>query len=195
MTKLSNLLSTRASFDNPEVILPKPLNEGFKTASQVQYVATAGNYKEKGLEFRGDLYVLQSIFSYDYLWLNVRVKGGAYGCMCAFARSVNAYFTSYRDPNLMETYNIYKEAPAYVRGFDADERDMIKYIIGAISKLDSPLTPSAERNQVLAATVDSIRELAPYVEAAVGQDVICVIGNENKLESAKDNFKTVASVF
>ena len=52
-----------------------------------------------------------------------------------------------------------------------------------------------ERDQVLAATVDSIRELAPYVEAAVGQDVICVIGNENKLESAKDNFKTVASVF
>ncbi len=215
VTKLSNLLSTRASFDNPEVILPKPLNEGFKTASQVQYVATAGNYKEKGLEFRGDLYVLQSIFSYDYLWLNVRVKGGAYGCMCAFARSGNAYFTSYRDPNLMETYNIYKEAPAYVRGFDADDRDMTKYIIGAISKLDSPLTPSAEgafsfaaylmgvtdedlqkeRNQVLAATVDSIRELAPYVEAAVGQDVICVIGNENKLESAKDNFKTVASVF
>lgn len=215
VTKLSNLLSTRASFDNPEVIAPKPLNEGFKTASQVQYVATAGNYKEKGLAFRGDLYVLQSIFSYDYLWLNVRVKGGAYGCMCAFARSGNAYFTSYRDPNLMETYNIYKEAPSYVRGFDADDRDMTKYIIGAISKLDSPLTPSAEgafsfaaylmgvtdedlqkeRDQVLAATVDSIRELAPYVEAAVGQDVICVIGNENKLESAKDNFKTVASVF
>ena len=178
-------------------------------------MATAGNYKEKGLEFRGDLYVLQSIFSYDYLWLNVRVKGGAYGCMCAFARSGNAYFTSYRDPNLMETYNIYKEAPSYVRSFDADDRDMTKYIIGAISKLDSPLTPSAEgafsfaaylmgvtdedlqkeRDQVLAATVDSIRELAPYVEAAVGQDVICVIGNENKLESAKDNFKTVASVF
>lgn len=215
VTKLSNLLSTRASFDNPEVVAPKHLNEGFKTASQVQYVATAGNYKEKGLEFRGDLYVLQSIFSYDYLWLNVRVKGGAYGCMCAFARSGNAYFTSYRDPNLMETYNIYKEAPSYVRSFDADDRDMTKYIIGAISKLDSPLTPSAEgafsfaaylmgvtdedlqkeRDQVLAATVDSIRELAPYVEAAVGQDVICVIGNENKLESAKDNFKTVASVF
>lgn len=215
VTKLSKLLSTRASFDNPEVVLPKPLNEGFKTASQVQYVATAGNYKEKGLEFRGDLYVLQSIFSYDYLWLNVRVKGGAYGCMCAFARSGNAYFTSYRDPNLMETYNIYKGAPEYVRTFDADDRDMTKYIIGAISKLDAPLTPSAEgafsfaaylmgitnedlqkeRDQVLSSNVGSIRELAPYVEAAVGGDIICVIGNENKLEGVKDNFKTVASVF
>ncbi|MCM1272420.1 MAG: insulinase family protein [Clostridium sp.] len=215
VTKLSKLLSTRASFDNSEVVKPIPLNEGFKTASQVQYVATAGNYKEKGLSFRGDLCVLQSIFSYDYLWLNVRVKGGAYGCMCAFARSGNVYFTSYRDPNLMETYNIYKGAPEYVRTFDADDRDMTKYIIGAVSKLDSPLTPSAEgafsfaaylmgitdedlqneRNQVLSSTVESIRALAPYVEAAVENDIICVIGNENKLEAAKDNFKTVASVF
>ena len=76
----------------------------------------------------------------------MRVKGGAYGCMCSFNRSGNAYFTSYRDPNLLETYEIYKEAPDYVRSFEADERDMMKYIIGAISRMDSPLTPSADGN-------------------------------------------------
>lgn len=215
VTELSKRLSTRAKFDNPKVIKPKRKNEGFKTASQVQYVATAGNYKERGLEFKGDLYVLQSIFSYEYLWLNVRVKGGAYGCMCAFARSGNAYFTSYRDPNLMETYNIYKNAPEYVRTFDADDRDMTKYIIGAISRLDAPLSPSAEgafsfaaylmgitdedlqkeRDEVLLANVESIRALAPYVEAAVDGDIICAIGNEDKLSGASDNFETVESVF
>lgn len=215
VTELSKRLSTRAKFDNPKVIKPKRKNEGFKTASQVQYVATAGNYKERGLEFKGDLYVLQSIFSYEYLWLNVRVKGGAYGCMCAFARSGNAYFTSYRDPNLMETYNIYKKAPEYVRTFDADDRDMTKYIIGAISRLDAPLSPSAEgafsfaaylmgitdedlqkeRDEVLLANVESIRALAPYVEAAVDGDIICAIGNEDKLSGASDNFETVESVF
>lgn len=215
VTELSKRLSTRARFDNPKVIKPQVLNEGFKTASQVQYVATAGNYKERGLEFKGDLYVLQSIFSYEYLWLNVRVKGGAYGCMCAFARSGNAYFTSYRDPNLMETYNIYKNAPEYVRTFDAEERDMTKYVIGAISRLDAPLSPSAEgafsfaaylmgitdedlqreRDQVLAANASSIRGLAPYVEAAVDGGLICAIGNEDKISAAKDNFKVVESVF
>lgn len=215
VTELSKRLSTRARFDNPKVIKPQVLNEGFKTASQVQYVATAGNYKERGLEFKGDLYVLQSIFSYEYLWLNVRVKGGAYGCMCAFARSGNAYFTSYRDPNLMETYNIYKNAPEYVRTFDAEERDMTKYVIGAISRLDAPLSPSAEgafsfaaylmgitdedlqreRDQVLAANASSIRSLAPYVEAAVDGGLICAIGNEDKISAAKDNFKVVESVF
>ena len=215
VTELSKKLSTRARFDNPKVIKPQILNEGFKTASQVQYVATAGNYKERGLEFKGDLYVLQSIFSYEYLWLNVRVKGGAYGCMCAFARSGNAYFASYRDPNLMETYNIFKKAPEYVRTFDAEERDMTKYVIGAISRLDAPLSPSAEgafsfaaylmgitnedlqreRDEVLAANVASIRDLAPYVEAAVDGGLICAIGNEDKISAAKDNFKVVESVF
>ncbi len=215
VTNLSKRLSSRLSYENAKKISPCAYNEGFKTASQVQYVATAGNFMERGLTYNGGLSVLSSIFSYDYLWINVRVKGGAYGCMCAFARSGNAYFTSYRDPNLMETYDIYKKAPEYVRSFDADERDMTKYIIGAISKLDAPLTPSAEgnfsyvaylmgltdedlqrdRDEVLDSNVESIRALAPYVEAAVDGGIICAIGDENKIENAADNFKTVLSVF
>lgn len=215
ITSLSKKLSTRLTFEDgkkPEVLM---LNEGFKTASQVQYVATAGNFREKGLEFNSALSVLQTIFSYDYLWLNVRVKGGAYGCMCAFARSGNGYFTSYRDPNLMETYDIYKKAADYVRNFEADDRDMTKYIIGAISKLDAPLTPSAEgnfsyvaylmgltdeelqkdRDEILGANVEIIRSLAPYIEAVAEDGVICAIGGESKIEGAKDNFKEVLSVF
>lgn len=215
ITALSKKLSSRLEFDSTKEIVVKPLNEGFKTSSQVQYVATAGNFKDKGLDFTGALSVLQCIFSYDYLWLNVRVKGGAYGCMCSFNRSGNAYFTSYRDPNLMETYDIYKKASEYVAGFNADDRDMTKYIIGAISKLDAPLTPSAEgnfsyvaylmglteedlqrdRDEVLGANVEIIRELAPYVEAATTNGIICAIGNENKLETAKSNFETVINVF
>ena len=130
LTRFSCKLSTRLAFENVKEIPVVKKNEGFKTASQVQYVATAGNFCERGYEYTGALNVLQCIFSYDYLWINVRVKGGAYGCMCSFNRSGNAYFTSYRDPNLLETYEIYKEAPDYVRSFEADERDMMKYIIG-----------------------------------------------------------------
>ncbi|MBO5425492.1 MAG: insulinase family protein [Lachnospiraceae bacterium] len=215
VTSLSKKLSTRLEFENPKRPELLVLNEGFKTSSQVQYVATAGNFRDKGLEYNSALSVLQTIFSYDYLWLNVRVKGGAYGCMCAFARSGNGYFTSYRDPKLMETYDIYKEAAEYVRSFDADDRDMTKYIIGAISKLDAPLTPSAEgnysyvaylmgltdedlqrdRDEILNANVEKIRKLAPYIEAIAEGDIICAIGGESKLDAAKDNFKEVLSVF
>ena len=215
VTHLSKRLSSRLEFDKVDEIKPAILNEGFKTASQVQYVATAGNFLERGLAYNGGLTVLQTIFSYDYLWINVRVKGGAYGCMCSFSRSGNVYFTSYRDPNLMETYEIYKKAPEYVRGFEASDRDMTKYIIGAISKLDAPLTPSAEgsfsyvaylmgltdedlqreRNEVLSSDVESIRALAPYVEAATDGGIICAIGGEGKIEQSKDSFKDILSVF
>lgn len=215
VSRLSKKLSSRPEFDNVRMIPVKAYNEGYKTASQVQYVATAGNFMDKGLEYTGALSVLQSIFSYDYLWLNVRVKGGAYGCMCSFSRSGNAYFTSYRDPNLMETYEVYKNAASFVNEFSADDRDMTKYIIGAISKLDVPLTPSAEgnfsyiaylmglndediqrdRDEVLSADVETIRSLAPYVEAATGGGIICAIGDEDKIESSGSNFGMVVSVF
>ena len=215
LTRFSCKLSTRLAFENVKEIPVVKKNEGFKTASQVQYVATAGNFCERGYEYTGALNVLQCIFSYDYLWINVRVKGGAYGRMCSFNRSGNAYFTSYRDPNLLETYEIYKEAPDYVRSFEADERDMMKYIIGAISRMDSPLTPSADgnfslicylmgiddadlqrtRDEVLGATPEVIRGLAGYVEAAVDGDVICAIGDEARIEDAKDAFTEVKSVF
>lgn len=215
VSALSKRLSSRLAFEDTKQIVPQAYNEGFKTASQVQYVATAGNFCDRGLAYNGGLAVLSSIFSYDYLWLNVRVKGGAYGCMCSFSRSGNAYFTSYRDPNLMETYAVYKHASDYVRSFDANERDMTKYIIGAISKLDAPLTPSAEgnfsyiaylmgltdedlqreRDEVLSSDVESIRALAGYVDAATDGDIICAIGDEKKIASAADSFKTVVSVF
>lgn len=214
VTELSKRLSSRLAFDRTDKLVPHADNEGFKTASQVQYVATAGNFMERGLPYNGALAVLSSIFSYDYLWLNVRVKGGAYGCMCAFSRSGNAYFTSYRDPNLLETYEIYRNAPKYVREFDADDRDMTKYIIGAISKLDAPLTPLAEgnfsyvaylmglsdedlqreRDEILDADVSTIRSLADYVEAATDGGIICAIGDENKVEAARDSFGKVLDI-
>jgi len=215
ITSLSKKLSSRLEYDKTKEIPVNVYNEGFKTASQVQYVATAGNFVDKGLEYTGALSVLQTIFSYDYLWLNVRVKGGAYGCMCSFTRNGNSYFTSYRDPNLMETYNVYMNAADYVRNFNADSRDMTKYIIGAISKLDAPLTPSAEgiysfggyligltdediqkvRDEVLSTNVETIRGLAPYIEAIATGEVICAIGDEAKIEKSKDKFGKVESVF
>ncbi len=75
-------------------------NEGFKTASKVQYVARAGNFIDHGASYTGALQILKVILSYDYLWQNIRVKGGAYGCMSGFSRTGEGYLVSYRDPHL-----------------------------------------------------------------------------------------------
>ena len=186
-------------------------NEGFKTSSKVQYAAMAGNFAQKGLEFTGALHVLQIILSYDYLWINVRVKGGAYGCMCSFAQTGDSYFTSYRDPNLAKTYQVYEHVVDYVKNFEVSERDMVKYIIGTIAKLDAPLTPAADgrqsdlmymagttkeelqklRDEVLSCDKEAIRALLPYLEAIFETDYRSALGDESVIEKEKDLFKEI----
>ena len=186
-------------------------NEGFKTSGQVQYVAAAGNFREDGYEYNGCLRILKVILSYEYLWTNIRVKGGAYGCMSNFRRSGDGYLVSYRDPNLSQTLDVFKKTPVFIREFEADEREMTKYIIGTISELDTPMTPSAkgamsldawfghvteedlkrERMEILNAGQEDIRRLGNLVESIMNQERICVIGGEEKIEQGKDIFKEV----
>lgn len=190
-------------------LAPGGHNEGFQTSSKIQYVARAGNFRKAGYEYTGALRILKLILSYEYLWVNIRVKGGAYGCMSGFGKAGDSYFVSYRDPNLKKTDEVYMGIPDYVRNFEVSGRDMLKYIIGTVSELDTPLTPSArgqrslsaylnritaeelqqERDEILNADQESIRKLAPIIEAIIAENCICVIGNEEKLSEEKDMFE------
>ena len=69
-------------------------NEAFQTSGQVQYVALCGNFEREGYDYTGALRILRVMLSYDYLWINIRVKGGAYGCGGAFGRGGNACISS-----------------------------------------------------------------------------------------------------
>ena len=188
-------------------------NEGFKTASKVQYVARTGNFIDHGASYTGALQILKVILSYDYLWQNIRVKGGAYGCMSNFNRIGEGYFVSYRDPNLRRTVEVYEGVVDYLKNFTVSERDMTKYIIGTMSNIDQPMTPAIkgersmnlymnkvsadmirkERNQILDAGQEDIRALARVAEAVLEADQFCVIGSEEKIEENKDMFTTVTS--
>ena len=200
---------------NPSVSLTcQKKNEGFMDASKVQYVSRAGNFVNAGFDYTGALRILKVILSYDYLWINVRVKGGAYGCMSGFSRTGDTYFTSYRDPNLRKTNEVYDNMPAYLREFHADERDMTKYIIGTVSDMDTPLNPAAkglrsmsaylthvtyeqlqkEREEVLTATEADIRGLAGRMEAVLEQNDFCVIGAEENLKNEKNMFMELKSL-
>lgn len=189
-------------------------NEGYLTSAQVQYVCRAGNFIKKGFSYTGALKVLKVMMGYDYLWNRVRVKGGAYGCMCSFGRTGDSYFVSYRDPNLEKTVDVYEKAADYIEAFEADERTVTQYIIGAVSDLDVPMTPAAkgmysmtgymtklpfeqvqkERDELLAVTVESIRSLAGHIRAFMEADCLCVVGNEEKLKGSK-LFETVEPLF
>ena len=190
---------------------PANVKTGYTSASQVQYVARCGNFRDGGYEYTGALRVLKVIFSYDYLWINVRVKGGAYGCMSGSYRNGDMYMVSYRDPNLRKTNDIYENAADYLEHFDVSDRDMVKFIIGTIGDMDTPMNPAAkgtrsfgayicntdyeslkkERGQVLDCNVERIRELAPLVRCAMDENYFCVVGSSKEINKESELFDKI----
>lgn len=193
----------------------KAKNEGFKTSGKVQYVAKGGRYIDESHSYTGLLKIMKVIMGYDYLWNNVRVMGGAYGCFSSFSKYGDAYFVSYRDPNLKNTLDIYDRSPEYFEQFDADDREMTKYIIGTVADLDAPLTPSAkgnrslsayisheteemmqnERNAILNASASDIRELAGHLRNVTQNSVICVLGGEETIKNEELLFDSTEQLF
>lgn len=189
-------------------------NEGLMTASKVQYVVKGYDFKKLGYEYNGKMRVLNQIMSTDWLQNQVRVIGGAYGGFSGISQTGNVYFASYRDPNLKETIENYDNTPDFLEKFEADEKEMTRYIIGTISNMDGPLTASqkgsraiqyyfqkatpeqlkAEREAVLTTTVDDIKQMKEMVSSILEQDALCVYGNEEKVKANKDLFGEVVSI-
>jgi len=190
-------------------------NEGLMTPSKVQYVAKGYSFIKMGYKYSGTLQVLRTIANLDYLWNRVRIQGGAYGVSLNFTRSGAMLFASYRDPNLKETLDAYDGLVDYLASFAADKREMTKYIIGTISRVDTPLTPQLkgerseinyftglsqdeiqkERDEILSTDAKSIKALASMARDVLKNDFICVLGSEGKIKQSKDLFKNLVSVF
>lgn len=215
LKEFSLVMNGEKTEDASDHSIPCQKNEAFKSSAQIQYVTRAGNFIKDGYQYDGSLKVLRSIMNFEYLWNNVRVKGGAYGCSAGFNRTGDCYFTSYRDPNLSATNKVFESVPEYVKNFNVSDRDMTKFIIGTISSMDTPLTPNIdglrsmsayisnltedelieERKQVLTTDCTKIRTHAELIEAVLEQGNICVLGNEDKIEEDKELFKEVINLF
>jgi len=185
--------------------------EAFTTPGTVQYNCCAGDFADAGFPYSGAMNVMKNILSNEYLWNQVRTKGGAYGCMCGFSPMGDAYFTSYRDPNLADTFEVYKRVADYLRNFELDEREMRKYIIGAFGAVDTPMTASMKgarsmasymtgrgydelqksRNEMLSVTEADIRAFGDVIDAVVGAGYICVIGSESAIMKEKNMFDRI----
>jgi len=194
-----------------KVSLVEPKNEGLKSTSDVQYVAMAADYRKHGFEYEGSMKVLNTILNLDYLWNNVRVKGGAYGAFAGLSRNGLMYFVSYRDPNLVETIMTFKNVADYVGEINIDNRELTKYIIGTMSPIDQPLTPSLEndkmmslyysevthddiiknRHDILDTTVENLKSHQELYQKIFLEEYLCVVGNDKKIEENKELFNKI----
>lgn len=205
-----------ASLSGEKKITPvSRLNEGLKCSSQVNYVARTGRFTKEGEAGSGAYDVLRILLNYDYLWTNLRVKGGAYGCMSGFMRSGQGYLVSYRDPKLKETDDVYAALPEYLENLELSGEDLTKYIIGAIASVDQPVTASVEaargpayyyngttdeilqksRDEIIGCTAETIRSMADGIRRLLSGDSICVIGNAGAIEKESGLFRSVRELY
>ncbi|MCX6122640.1 MAG: insulinase family protein [Ignavibacteriales bacterium] len=189
-------------------------NEGFLTASKVQYVMKGYDFKQLGYSWNGKIHVLSQILSSDWLQNRIRVIGGAYGGFSNFSKNGQVIFSSYRDPNLKESLDNYDAIPDYLDKLEVTDKEMTRYIIGTIAGLDHPLTPSQkgdvavryylekskpedqqhERDEVIGTTLSDIKAMRKMVADVLAQKVICVYGNEEKVKAQKDLFGKIEQI-
>ncbi len=187
---------------------PDKKNEGIKTSGAVGYVAMAGSFLEAG-PYTGALPVLRSVLSAGYLWQTIRVLGGAYGCMCRFSMGGDAFFVSYRDPNVRKTKEVYEAIPNWLENLELPQDAVDGFIISTVGgDFDSPLTPSMkgstdfrlwlsgitqedlqkERDDALACTPETLKALVPYVKTVLAQNNFCVFGTAVGIDADSDLF-------
>ena len=196
------------------IFTPKQRAIAFQTSGTVQYNIQAFDFNKLGISYHGSMQVLRTITNLEFFWNNIRVQGGAYGCGCNFLRSGIGYFYSYRDPNLSETYQIYKNLEEYLNDFVADERQMRKYILGTINQFDQPKTSKErfdeainqfyrhisyemiqeQRNQILDTTIEDIRGFAQLFNQIARTNNICTIGSQNKIQEQNHLFDSVENL-
>jgi len=189
-------------------------NEGLMAASKVNYVLQGADFTDLGYEWDGKIRVLNQIISREWLKNQVRVIGGAYGGFARFSPTGQVYFGSYRDPNLSSTLENYANTPGFLETLEVDQNEMTRFIIGTISGMDQPQTPSqrgntavaryftkltheklqAERAAVLSTSLDDVKSYDKMVSAILENSPICVYGNEDKLKQNKDLFEKLITL-
>ncbi|GAA0353543.1 insulinase family protein [Alkalibacterium iburiense] len=189
-------------------------NEAYVTAQDVNYVA-AGADADGILDYNGAANVLSTAFRYDYLWNEIRVKGGAYGSLYNHKRNGSFALGSYRDPNISNTLTVYKNLPEFVENLELSETELLKYIIGTMSPLEQPksafskgLTAFSRLNtgltkddivqlkeEILATDSSKLNALHEDFAQVMDNSTVVVIGNKTQIDKEKDLFDKVFELY
>jgi Zn-dependent M16 (insulinase) family peptidase len=186
-------------------------NEGITSSSNVQYCAQGYNFRKLGYEYSGKMQVLRALLNSEYLHDRIRAKGGAYGCGISFSDSGNIVATSFRDPKLSETLQVFNELYDFTNELDLTDDEITKFIIGAISRSDAAMTAKGkgmfatanhisgitlemlqeDRDAVLSTKSSDFKAIAQILKDIMNMQHICVYGNDVKIKESKETFDTI----
>ena len=196
-----------------KLVVPAPVarNEAFIVPSDVTYSSVGYDRRLLNQPYTGAWAVASRALTYDFLWNEVRVKGGAYGVGFGATYSGNMRFYSYRDPHIDETIERFEQSAAYLRAFNPSKTEMDGFVVSSTAGFDTPKKArelarrqagqyfagiptdqrALTRSQIIEASVDTIRELADAVQATADKKLVCVFGNKEIIESAKTPLEAI----
>jgi len=182
-----------------------PTHQGLQVPTQVNYVAKCGAIYAPGEQVSGATSVISRYLGTSYLWDQVRVQGGAYGCSLGFSQIDGiATYSSYRDPNVARTLGTYDTTGDYLRTNRLSAADLSKAIIGAVGALDAPQSVYGKgsmalrrhmlgvtledrqvwRDQVLGTTADDFVNFAERLDKLIDSGSVAVVASESAIADA-----------
>ncbi|MGC9348564.1 MAG: insulinase family protein [Anaerolineae bacterium] len=180
--------------------------EALTLPANVNYVAKGAGLFDLGYERHGSTEVISHYLRSTWLWERVRVQGGAYGGFCVFDQHSGAFgFVSYRDPNLLQTLDVYDQTASFLRELELPQEELVKSIIGAIGNIDAYQLPDAKgysamaryligydddsrqayRTELLNTTVEDFRAFADVVDRVAESGSVVVLGSPGAVEAAE----------
>ncbi len=188
---------------------------GLGAPINVQYVGLICDYEAVGMEYKGQVNVLNNLIPSGYLYNNIRVQGGAYGAIFNIGDGGHFSLVSYRDPNLERTYDVYKGIPEFLDTLEVSKSELTKQIIGSIASMDVPLTASVKlntarvladknltpemrqqnRKELLATSLEDLKAYSSMFKQVLENGVRVTVGNSAKIEENKELFDLVSSIF
>lgn len=200
-----------AGRDALAVPAPRDRHEAFVIPSDICFAARACDPRRLGIDVTGAWAVAANALSYDYLWNEIRVKGGAYGCGFRAAGSRQVAFYTYRDPAIDPSIERVERAGAWLGSFEPDETAFEGFIVSCVSGMDAPVKPYAltkrrnttylagldphareeRRAQILAATPGELRSLGADVTRIAAESPTCVFGGREVIAKSNAGFNVV----
>ena len=205
-----NNLNDKVNY-NKESFKPEIKNEAFKAPFDVLFNARVGKYSQP---YNSGVQVLLNSISNDYLWIEVRVKGGAYGVMPQIRKDGYLVFVSYRDPNIKSTFDAYLNTPSFIDKFNPDDEGLLQYKIGTLGnyilvlhnkdKADfaricyfkniSYEMRQKDINDIINVKVEDFKKFKEIFIEAMKEKAIVTIGNKDKIEANKDLYNNIRNL-
>ena len=185
--------------------------EGILIPADVGFAAKAGDLKLYGASYHGSLPALTTILNFDYLWGEIRVQGGAYGCGFLAREEGEIGLYSYRDPQPGRSLGVFDAAEDFIRKYCAQGEALTRAILGSVGDLD-PLRNAQQKmtaaesfyfqsltqderdrhyRELLHTTSEDLLRLCDTLRALAQQGSVCVVAGQAQLDACGEQLEEI----